>query len=37
MVRGAVTLLPRVENSNIAAMGTRKNAPITTKTTPRKT
>jgi len=26
-VRGAVTLFPRVENSNIAPIGNRKNAP----------
>src|SRR5712664_3956935 len=37
MVRGAVTLLPRVENSNIAAMGTRKKAPMTRNTITRKT
>src|SRR5437667_272464 len=37
MVRGAVTLLPRVENSNIAAIGTRKNTPMARKTAERKT
>src|SRR6266508_4388288 len=31
-LRGAVSALPRVENSNIAPMGTRKNAPRTRKT-----
>src|SRR5256885_3880517 len=35
-VRGALMLLPRVENSNMAPIGTRKNAPRTTKTTTRK-
>src|SRR5712664_296866 len=35
-VRGAVALLPRVENSNIAPIGTRKKAPITRKTMTRK-
>src|ERR1700694_839853 len=36
-VRGAVSLFPRVENSNIAPIGTRKNAPMTRRTATRKT
>ena len=36
-VRGAMTLFPRVENSNIAAMGPRKKSPMMRNTTPRKT
>src|SRR6267378_1905087 len=36
-VRGAVRLLPRVENSTMAPIGTRKNAPMTRKTVARKT
>src|ERR1700682_2146867 len=36
-LRGAVTLFPRVENSNIAPSGTRKNAPISKKMATRKT
>src|SRR5438105_10424393 len=35
-VRGALTLFPRVENSNMAPIGPRKKAPRTTKTTMRK-
>src|ERR1700730_4207185 len=35
-VRGALMPLPRVENSNIAPIGRRKNAPITSKTVVRK-
>src|ERR1700687_69866 len=34
-VRGLSTLVPRVENSNIAAIGARTNAPSTRKTAPR--
>src|SRR5438270_4662159 len=35
-VRRAVKLFPRVENSNMAPIGTRKNAPMTRKTVMRK-
>src|ERR1700674_5848783 len=35
-VRGEVTLLPRVENSSMAPIGTRKKAPMTRRTTARK-
>src|SRR5437867_2471196 len=35
-VRGAVSVTPRVENSNMAPIGTRKKAPSTRKTATRK-
>src|SRR3984893_18566440 len=35
-VRGALMPLPRVENSNIAPIGSRKNAPMTSRTVVRK-